>query len=509
MNRSFITLLITVCSTAQLSAQNEIPDINLRTTKQNTLYRILGDFVSDYSAAASFFRYEHSFTQLDVRMNLRREEEAIMPQLGDGNTQGSFHVTSGFRLNPHSVAFAGANYSNGKKSNVCWNSTADYELLYPYLLADSIGGNLNHEQYQFYGGYARNYKRVNIGIEAFYRALQEHRNTDPRPRNIASDLSASLSVGIILKNYNLGTAGGFRLYRQEQSVDFYNDSGANTSELHLTGLGTFYSRYSGTDYNDTRYQGTGFHVALTLIPLHHNGWYALTNYNNMTILRKLAGANMAELTRLKNQTITAGTAYCQEEKHFGWGVKVTAIYNLREGTENILGSGSSNDNHPLAGQLLYKNHKLNVCLEGCVRWTHAQSIWTLYPTIEYLVQDEEYVYPKRKQNIKLLHAGTNASHSFLLSNGWMLDTNAGIQYAISSGNKFNIPANVTDSRIFHMTYKQYQRLTSNHTTLNMHLRTQKALSETTAIFFSALYTHRLYEDHLQDYNVQLSTGLCF
>lgn len=35
--------------------------------------------------------------------------------------------------------------------NLKWNETTDWELLYPYLLADLVGGDLSKEIYSFTG----------------------------------------------------------------------------------------------------------------------------------------------------------------------------------------------------------------------------------------------------------------------------------------------------------------------------------------------------------------------
>jgi hypothetical protein len=36
-----------------------------------------------------------------------------------------------------------------------WNENADYDVIYPYVAADSIGGDMKFENYTFSGGYAK------------------------------------------------------------------------------------------------------------------------------------------------------------------------------------------------------------------------------------------------------------------------------------------------------------------------------------------------------------------
>ena len=58
----------------------------------------------------------------------------------DGAFDGGFYAESYRRLSERSAAWADARYVRGNRRNVCWNSTADYLLLYPCITADSAGG---------------------------------------------------------------------------------------------------------------------------------------------------------------------------------------------------------------------------------------------------------------------------------------------------------------------------------------------------------------------------------
>ena len=368
MNRRFRLglLFIAVLPVLKLQAQEQKaqPDINLRTVEHLSSFAQTGRFVSDRSAAAAFFRSDHAFTELKGQLDWRHEDEAFDPAQGNEALGGMFRVESYLRLAPRSAVFAGADYTNGTLRNVRWNSTSDYRLLYPYILADSIGGDLKQEQYHFYGGYTRMDGRFNYGITAGYRASQAYRQVDPRPRNITAELSADLSAGYRSGTYVLGVAGGIRTYKQQQSVDFYDPNGANTSELHFTGLGTFYRRYSGTSFTDTQYRGTGYHAALTLVPHDGAGWYALADYDHWTVDRNLDGLNTATLTTLTVHTLTGGLACKHPGQHVDWAVKATGAYSVRQGTEHVMGSGDVNDNQPLAGQQLYKSREADARVEG-------------------------------------------------------------------------------------------------------------------------------------------------
>ncbi len=99
------------------------------------------------------YRSEQSLSQISLRIDLRREQEALLQPLGDGAFDGGFYAESYRRLSERSATWADARYVRGNRRNVCWNSTADYLLLYPCITADSAGGNLSTEEYAFGGGY--------------------------------------------------------------------------------------------------------------------------------------------------------------------------------------------------------------------------------------------------------------------------------------------------------------------------------------------------------------------
>lgn len=512
MNRRFRLglLFIAVLPVLKLQAQEQKaqPDINLRTVEHLSSFAQTGRFVSDRSAAAAFFRSDHAFTELKGQLDWRHEDEAFDPAQGNEALGGMFRVESYLRLDPRSAVFAGADYTNGTLRNVRWNSTSDYRLLYPYILADSIGGDLKQEQYHFYGGYTRMDGRFNYGITAGYRASQAYRQVDPRPRNITAELSADLSAGYRSGTYVLGVAGGIRTYKQQQSVDFYDPNGANTSELHFTGLGTFYRRYSGTSFTDTQYRGTGYHAALTLVPHDGAGWYALADYDHWTVDRNLDGLNTATLTTLTVHTLTGGLACKHPGQHVDWAVKATGAYSVRQGTEHVMGSGDVNDNQPLAGQQLYKSREADARVEGLVEWKRPAGRWSLRPSTDFRWTNEEYVYPRRRLEMAEVNAGAAVGFT-RLQKAWLLDASVGGWHAVNLTGTFDIPLDDTDLRIYRYLETSYRRRTDSRTMVEARVRVQRRLSLTTALFLSACYGRQFYGEGMSDGRLQVAAGLCF
>ena len=120
----------------------------------------------------------------------------------------------------------------GNRRNVRWNSTADYLLLYPYIVADSVGGDLTTEEYAFGGGYARRIGRFDIALRGDYRAAQEYRQVDPRPHNVVSDFTVRLGAGMELGRSVLILDLRGRLYKQNSRISFFNET--NTCLLYTS-----------------------------------------------------------------------------------------------------------------------------------------------------------------------------------------------------------------------------------------------------------------------------------
>lgn len=485
-----------------------VEDIQMRSLQSLSYFEKATDFAFGRSAALYWFRRNYSYTELDGKIEWRDEQDAYEPAAGEGNLQGSFNVDSYLRMGEKPVVFGGAEYVTGEKKNVCWNSASDYQLLYPYVLADSVGGSLRHEQYRFYGGYARVDGRFTYGLMASYRALQEYRQTDPRPRNITGDISADISAGWMFDRYVVGLSAGVRIYKQQQSVEFYDANGANTSELHLTGLGTYYGRYSGTTYTSVRYRGNGWNASIAIVPENGDGWYAMACYRHIKTDYRLAMINMATLTSLQTRNTSIGVAWRKSSGKFGWVLGATGRYEHRSGEENIMGSGSSTDHQPLQGEPMYRRDAGEFQIQAILEWKGRNAAWNLRPYAGISFDLERYAYPERKMELSHTTAGIAARH--LRQNGkWLWSIGAAGDFSANTGGKFNIPQKQTDERIYAYISHLYSRHSENAAIIELDMRVQRKISENMAVFLSAREYVRLFEKGWKENLMQVAIGICF
>ena len=140
------------------------------------------------SAAAYLFGPDATYTAAAASWNYGNDLSPLVREEGRGLSEGRIDIGILVRLDSLSAVRGKVRYANGVKRGVLWNSSSDYSTLYPYVMADTVGGDLRKEEYVFSGGYTARRGRFHWGAEGAYRALHEYRQADPRPRNIVSDL---------------------------------------------------------------------------------------------------------------------------------------------------------------------------------------------------------------------------------------------------------------------------------------------------------------------------------
>lgn len=102
---------------------------------------------------------------------------------------------------------------------------------------------MKEEEYKFSGGYTYRFGKWAGGAELDYRAVIAYRDKDPRPRNIISDLKASLALSRNLgEKYILGLSVQARKYNQRSDIKYLADKGP-TSVYQMLGLGMDYVRF--------------------------------------------------------------------------------------------------------------------------------------------------------------------------------------------------------------------------------------------------------------------------
>lgn len=279
---------------------------------------------------------ESSLSSLSVGFAGERYNTAPVSYNGKGYGNAYFDASSYLRQGKSAIT-GHASYSNGTRFGNKGCEVSDPALLYPYFTADTIGGNMRSECYNFGGSYSSSFDGGNwiYGAELHYRALMEYRQRDPRPKNTVGQLDFGASFGRRFGNYFVLLGAKAYKYSQSSSISFVSELGT-VKVFHLTGPGFQYNRFAGSN-RDVNYSGWSRGVSLSLWPK-TEGAFATVSYDCLTLSKILKNINNLPVNKLTDNDVKV---------EFGWrrpASTATAYfsYSGRSGVENIFGDPSGN-----------------------------------------------------------------------------------------------------------------------------------------------------------------------
>ena len=446
--------------------------------EHHSLWRTI-DSEARHNPALHGVAYGTSLSELSLGIDVRHQSEAFVLEKGKGYTLPYLGVETFLRLSERTAVWGAASYTTGTQREVTWNSTSDYDLLQPYVLADTLGGDTRREQYRFSGGYATRLSQWLLGAEMLVRAEQEYRDQDPRMRGVVTELQLRIGAGRELENYRIGAAIEGNIYKQTNSVDFYNEEGV-IPEYQMTGLGTEYSRFSG-DKRSLYDDGGGIALLLNAYPIDGRGLYADLSLDEHRYHRKLAEYNSMPLTDLYREHV--GTT-------IGWrrsGNSRLALYGKfdytkRTGDEHVGGTSNARYFPVIACLTMYKNHLLETSMGGI----YGQRLWHISARAGYRHQTEEYVYPHRQLDYSQLFGELKGQCVVNVSSAVRLTIDARAAYTAHVDNQVVMPyANMDAKTIRYVNHKRdYAK--ANYTDLNAGVRADYALPDSFYGLFAQL-----------------------
>ena len=357
--------------------------------------------------------FSTSFSQLQAEASWQRQSEAFVMEKGRGFLLPSARVETFLRLSDRAAVWGQAAYTNGKKHGVKWNSTTDFDLLKPYVLADTLGGDTQCERYQFEGGYATRLGRWLLGAEMLFRADHEYRDTDPRMRGIVNELTLRFGAGREAWQHRWAVAFEGNVYKQRNSVDFYRELGV-IPEYQMTGLGTEYARFSG-DKRSLHYSGGGVRLQLDAEPTKNAGFFGHLALSSHRYHRQVIENYILPLTDLYAQGAKVVLGVRSKELR-NKAIFATVEYVKRSGDEHIIGSSATASYPDLGVLTMYKNHRLTTSLTAL----YGKTFWNVLVRAGYKSDRERYAYPERR--LETAHAfGEVSGEAFLKpSERWLL-----------------------------------------------------------------------------------------
>lgn len=335
-------------------------------------------------------RYKTSFVDAAVTFAHDSGDKAVTAQTGRTFNDASFTASSYQRMGKGSVVWGRAAYHRRQTKGVEWNETSDFMEVYPYVIADTVGGKMRRESYLFNIGYAQSRKRWSYGMEAEYQSAVEYRDIDPRPKNntIYAVFKAGVSVDIS-ESYQAGAFMGWRHYSQQQNITFMNPYG-KIMLYQMSGLAMQYHRFAGT-LGDANYTGNTWFGGLTLHPSNGNGVEALLNIGHRSLQKQLSGLNNAPINDLAEWTY-GGEAAMRRRKGYA---RLQVAYADRRGTERIYDDGVHNY-HQISSSQPFRATTLCGTVEAARQWTCGK--WTMEPmaTVAVVSHRQTYASPERE-----------------------------------------------------------------------------------------------------------------
>lgn len=407
--------------------------------------------------------FKSSLTQLYAEADWQQQSEAFVQEKGKGFLLPAAHADTYIRLSDRTAVWGHASYMNGKHYDICWNSTSDYDLLQPHILADSVGGDTDCERYVFVGGYATQLKHWLLGAEMLFRADHEYRDVDPRMRGIVNELTIRLGAGYEALGYSWSAAIEGNVYKQSNSVDFYRELGVSP-EYQMTGLGTEYARFSG-DKRRLHYEGGGARLLLDAEPLNERGFYVHLDLNEHRYHRQIIENYTLPLTDLYSQGVNSIVGW-KKKGDRQMALYATFDYEKRSGDERIIGTSASTAFPELGVLTMYKNDRLNASLTAL----YGTCRWQATAAFGYQSDQQEYVYPERKLNVSHLYGRLEGQLFWTPAERLLLTCGAKASYQAGVNDELVMPfANMSSAFAAKMNH-QFEYAKAGYTSLSARVR---------------------------------------
>ncbi len=413
-------------------------------------------------------QYAASYSEVRLDADHEKAGTPLLYQTGSGHTLGRFKADAYLHLTPRTTVWGEASYRTGKVRAVKWNSTADFLLLYPYVMADTIGGDLNSERYTFSGGWAARTGGWVIGAEVRFRAEHEYRTRDPRPRSIVTDLTAGLGVTRDIGRYTVGLNAGGRFYKQTNSVTFYSEAGV-IPEYQMVGLGMDYKRFSGSN-RSAYYKGTGWTVGLDALPADQCGPYLSAALGTTPYRRILTNLNALPITTLYSQDLNAEAGW-----QFGGGDRRLAAFaaldgNWRDGDEHVAGSSSSTEYKLVETLTMYHARHLTWLAGTRAQITTQRSTWNIALRAGWSDYKASYLLPVRRMSWQKAGGEAEAQWLHACGKGLLLTLHALAGYTANVKRNIEMPYATMNRANTDLVNHTYDNATADYTHFSLSAR---------------------------------------
>lgn len=509
MNRLLCTAILsgTICVGMSASAPDSL---QIAIADRLSCFSDMAEYGYVSNPALQFFRKWDSMSDIRVGWDYGYSPRAIVSQNGRGHSLASFDAGSYFRFSESTAVYGSASYHNGSYRDIKWNNTADYTLLRPYVLGDSVGGDISSQLYAFNGGYAGSSGDWSWGVEFGYRAELNYRNRDPRLKVIVSDLD--LKAGVthrISSGYVAGLSAGLRIYNQESDLEFYNPLNSILTYA-LTGLGTFYQRFSGNSNENAAYKFVGFNAGLQVYTIDEEGLSISVDYDRYDVGQVLRDYNNLTLTNLVSHRLSTDIAVIRKFDSVRGGLEIKGWWNRRLGTENLFGSPAGNNYKKISSRTFYYNDVIDLHASLPVEWTVIPGTsLSVIPAVGFRYDHENYRRPSRDTEWRSLTPSLTVGYLGCPSGKWIVSSRLTGTYVNTVPMNCRLTGLDQSLAIGEMVTSNYTMATTDSKAVAIDVEVAREVSPAVAVYVSGSYCREWFSGVMVSDHTSLNIGVKF
>lgn len=184
----------------------------------------------------------------------------------EGNRFGDYSVVAnGMIREKNNMLYGKASFTSGSHRDIGWNAQRSPMTYWPYIVADSTGGDVDYETYNLLCTYSfRLNKNIDLGFSGEYKGDFAFRKTDPRIENITSWLTLKTGAAWQMPGGNrLAIDAGWQLHRQHTDIKHFR-SGQFAGFFMEYGFG-MYDYIHSPIYNSMKHQQHQHSYAANLV----------------------------------------------------------------------------------------------------------------------------------------------------------------------------------------------------------------------------------------------------
>ncbi len=449
--------------------------------------------MSDYSSS--------SFS--DFSLNYLKDDKKLFRQQTGSKSEGFTILTNSFqKLNENKTIWGNANYQNQDIFNIKWNENLDFDRIAPYIIADSIGGNMNIEQYKFGGGYNQKINKWTLGLQADYSAQQGSRPRDPRNVTTTSDLSMKIGFNFNLyKDWTIGVFANVNKYTQKISVKFISDI-INPYLYNMNGFGAYNYFFSNT--NSSIHEEYGYTAGGQIINKKHD-FYLNATLEKSKNTKKVTNAyyDISDLTTESN-SIEIGKFYSFNQNRIGF---IAQLANQTRTGEEYGYTNNTEITQVIFKRKAYRKETNTSKIQLYYELQKDKYSLAIIPFTDYQTIKESRLYPFNGQKYDCIQFGINLDFKQKIKNNQVLE----FQPYYSQRQVINVTNALNLNNIDFlndMVLRDYTFLTSDITTVGASLRYHLELDKIPAIFIGTQYQSQKIQNKNNNFT-SLNLGITF